>query len=185
MRVLTVGHSTRTLEELVEILRAHGAGTVVDVRRIPASRRHPHFARAVLERELGAAGLGYRWMEALGGRRSRRPGSPHVAWRVAAFAGYADHMDTEEFAVAARALLALAGAAGNAGAAPPAVLCAEALPWECHRRVLADWLVANGATVEHLIDEQRREPHAPPAFARFEAGRVVYDGPTLPLFPPG
>lgn len=182
MRVFTVGHSTRTFEELLAVLRAHGAGTVVDVRRIPASRRHPHFGRAPLERALSGAGLGYRWMESLGGRRSRRPGSPHVGWRVAAFAGYADHMDTEEFAAAARALLGLAGAAEAAGAAPPVVLCAEAEPAECHRRVLADWLVAHGATVEHLLDAARRAPHVVPEFARFEAGRVVYDGPPLPLF---
>lgn len=170
LTIYTVGHSTRTLEELVAILGAHEIELLVDVRRFPASRRHPHFARESLERALPAAGVGYLWLEDLGGRRTRRAGSPHTAWRVAGFAAYADHMDTEPFERAMATVLE------RAREHRTAVLCAEALPERCHRRLIADWLTARGVEVIHLLDATRTRRHELPDFARVESERVIYDG---------
>lgn len=186
MRIYTVGHSTRSLEELVEVLRAHGVELLVDVRRFPASRRHPHFARESLERTLPEAGIEYLWLQGLGGRRSGqkgrkgRKGSPHTAWRVAGFASYADHMETPEFREAAGTLLE------RAREATAAVMCAEALPERCHRRLLADWLTVRGTEVVHLLDRQRTRRHELPDFARVEdrgpdEARLVYDGGQMEL----
>ena len=179
MRIYTVGHSTRSLEELVEVLRAHGVELLVDVRRFPGSRRHPHFARESLERALPEAGIEYLWLEGLGGRRARRKGrkdSPHTAWRVAGFASYAEHMETGEFREAAETLLE------RARETTAAVMCAEALPERCHRRLLADWLTVRGAEVVHLLDRERTRPHELPEFARVEeGGRLVYDGGQMEL----
>lgn len=176
MRLFTVGHSTRSLDELVAILRSHGVARIADVRRFPASRRHPHFARESLERSLPEAGIDYRWFPGLGGRRSRRQDSPHTAWRVKGFAAYADHLDSPEFEEAIGALVAWASER------PAAVMCAEALPERCHRRLIADWLTARGDEVVHLLDETRSRPHEIPDFARVEGGRLIYDGgqPSLP-----
>jgi uncharacterized protein (DUF488 family) len=176
VRIFTVGHSTRTLDELIAILAAHGVKLLVDVRRYPASRRHPHFARESLERALPAAGVAYAWVPALGGRRARREDSRHTAWANDQFAGYADHMETPEFEAAARAVIARAAPEG-----PAAVMCAEAHPSRCHRRLLADWRTAQGIAVDHLLDERHAEPHTLTPFARVEAGRVVYDVGQLPL----
>lgn len=177
MKIYTVGHSTRSLEELIAMLRAHGVELLVDVRRFPASRRHPHFSRESLERTLPEAGIEYLWLEGLGGRRSRRKDSPHTAWRVAGFGSYADHMDTEEFEAAAATLLE------RAREATAAVMCAEALPERCHRRLLADWLTVRGVEVVHVLGETRARPHQVPDFARVEGERLVYDGGQMPLLP--
>lgn len=170
MTVYTVGHSTRSLPELVASLRAHGVELLVDVRRFPGSRRHPHFSRESLERALPASGIGYLWLEGLGGRRSGRAGSPHTAWKVGGFASYADHMETDEFREAAAVLL------DRAREATAAVMCAEALPERCHRRLLADWLTVHGAEVIHILDETRTRLHEIPDFARVEGERLIYDG---------
>jgi uncharacterized protein (DUF488 family) len=173
--VFTIGHSTRSLEEFLDLLAAHRIGLLVDVRRFPGSRRHPHFARDALADAAAQAGIEYRWVEALGGRRSRRAGSPHTAWRVPAFAGYADHMDGAEFAAAAAELVEWARGARTA------ILCAEARPEQCHRRLIADWLTAHGATVEHILASRRTARHQLPEFARVEGERVIYDVGQLPL----
>jgi uncharacterized protein (DUF488 family) len=173
--VFTIGHSTRGLDEFLALLDAHRIGLLVDVRRFPGSRRHPHFARAALADAAARAGIEYRWVEALGGRRSRRADSPHTAWRVPGFAGYADHMDGAEFARAAAQLLEWARSARAA------ILCAEARPEQCHRRLIADWLTAQGATVEHILAARRTARHQLPEFARVEDGRVIYDAGQLPL----
>lgn len=178
MTVYTLGHSTRTLEELLAILRAHGVELLVDVRRFPASRRHPHFSRERLERAFPVAGIDYLWLEGLGGRRPGRQGSPHVAWRVPGFASYADHMETDEFRRAAATLVE------RAREATAAVMCAEALPERCHRRLLADWLTVRGLQVVHLLDERRTRPHRLPDFARVDGERLVYDGGQMELLPP-
>jgi uncharacterized protein (DUF488 family) len=178
-RIYTIGHSTRSLDELVAILRAHGVELLADVRRFPASRRHPHFAGESLAAALPEAGIGYLWLEALGGRRSRRPGSPHNAWRIAGFAAYADHLDTPEFEQAARTLIE------RARDRTAAVMCAEALPERCHRRLIADWLKAQGHEVIHLLDERRARPHELPGFARVVNGRLLYDGGQLGLLEEG
>jgi uncharacterized protein (DUF488 family) len=173
--VFTVGHSNRSLEMFIEILRARGVLRIIDVRRFPASRKWPHFDRMALERSLPAAGIDYVGMPELGGRRKSRPDSPHTAWRVEAFRGYADFMDTPEFAEALERLERLARER------PSAVMCAEALPWRCHRSLVADALIARGWTVLEIFSEKEARPRRLPDFARLEGRRVVYDGGVLPL----
>jgi len=169
MVVYTVGHSTRSADELVAILRAHDVRGVADVRRFPASRRHPQFAREALAARLAADGIAYDWLPALGGRRAARPDSPHRGWRVEAFRAYADHMETPEFAAGLARLVALAALR------PTAILCAEAVPWRCHRQLIADALVARGVAVVHLLGTTT-SPHRLTAFARRDGDRLVYDG---------
>jgi uncharacterized protein (DUF488 family) len=173
--VYTVGHSTLALDEFLALLRAHGIAAVVDVRRYPASRRHPHFGREALARALADAGIEYRWLPELGGRRSARPDSPHVAWRNTSFRGYADHMDGEEFAGGLVALLDLARER------PTAIMCAESVPWRCHRQLIADALVARGVTVRHVLGPRASSEHTLAAFARVAGDRVVYDRGQLDL----
>src|SRR5262245_24641073 len=157
------------------LLRAHGIGGIADVRRYPGSRRHPHFAREALADSLAAAGLRYDWLPALGGRRTPRPDSPHVAWREASFRAYADHMETAEFRDGLARLLELATAR------PTAVLCAEAVPWRCHRQLIADALIARGVTVLHILDDGPPRRHVLSRIARLDGERVVYDVGYLPL----
>ncbi len=169
-RVYTVGHGTRSTEELVEVLREAGVEILVDVRRYPGSRRHPHFARAALEESLPAAGVGYEWRgEALGGRRQPRPDSANVAWRVAAFRGYADHLASEEFRTA------LAELEERAATVAQAVMCAETLWWRCHRRLIADSLVSDGHEVVHLGMGRNVRHTLHEAARRSERGVLVYD----------
>jgi len=167
--VYTLGHSTRTADAFMTLLAAHGIGGVADVRRYPGSRRHPHFAREALADSLTAAGLHYDWLPALGGRRAPRPDSPHVAWREASFRAYADHMETAEFRDGLATLLEFAAVR------PTAVLCAEAVPWRCHRQLIADALVARGVTVLHVLDDGPPRPHALSRIARLDGERVIYD----------
>jgi uncharacterized protein (DUF488 family) len=173
--VYTLGHSTRPLEALIALLGGHAIRGVADVRRFPASRRHPQFAREALERSLPAAGVRYDWLPALGGRRPVRTDSPHVGWREAGFRGYADHMDTPEFREGVAALLA------RAAERPTAIMCAEAVPWRCHRQLIADALVVRGVTVLHVIDAGAARPHALSRLARLEGDHIVYDAGHLPL----
>jgi uncharacterized protein (DUF488 family) len=142
--IYTVGHSTRSSQELLGLLREAGVERLADVRAFPSSRRHPQFNRDALSGWLGEAGIVYRHMPALGGRRSPDPGSPNGGWREVAFQGYADHMRSAEFQ---DALTALEAAARES---PTAIMCAEAVWWRCHRRLIADALVARGWRVEHL-----------------------------------
>jgi uncharacterized protein (DUF488 family) len=167
--VHTLGHSTLTLDEFFALLEAHGLDAIADVRRFPASRRHPHFAREPLAEAHAARGIAYSWLVSLGGRRDPRPESPHVAWRNAAFRGYADHMDGAEFRQGLDALLVLA--AGHR----TALMCAEAVPWRCHRQLIADALVVRGVEVRHVTGRRDPEPHRLTPFARVEGDRIVYD----------
>lgn len=169
MIVHTVGHSTLALDDFLALLESHGIETVADVRRFPASRRHPHFGAEPLARALGPGGLTYVSFPGLGGRRRGRPDSPHTAWRNESFRAYADHMDTPEFAQALGQLVTLATAR------PTTLLCAEAVPWRCHRQLIADALVARGVEVRHVVGPGRAEPHRLTPFARLEGERVVYD----------
>jgi uncharacterized protein (DUF488 family) len=137
----TVGHSTRSSEELLAVLHEAGVELVADVRAFPSSRRHPQFNRGPLTDWLAVAGIGYRHLPGLGGRRSPVSGSPNGGWRELAFQGYADHMRSREFQ---DALVA------TARVTPTAIMCAEAVWWRCHRRLIADALVARGWRVEHL-----------------------------------
>lgn len=170
MQIWTAGHSNRSLEAFLAILSTHGIRQIADVRRYPASRRWPHFGAAALSESLPAAGIAYAGMPELGGRRKARPDSPHTAWRVEAFRGYADYMDTPEFR---EALLRLEEVAR---AAPTAILCAEALPWQCHRSLIADSLMARGWDVLEILSEREARPKKLPDFARLDGDRVIYDG---------
>jgi uncharacterized protein (DUF488 family) len=174
----TVGHGTLPQEDFTALVSGAGIEVVVDVRSFPASRRHPQFGREAMERWLPDAGIAYRWEPRLGGRRRARPDSPHGALRVAAFRGYADHMETDEFRDAIDDLLA------EGGTRPVAVMCAESVWWRCHRRLLADAVVLlRGTPVEHLFHDGRIDPHRPTPEARVDGRRLVYDGgePGLPL----
>src|SRR5262249_33022067 len=163
----------------VELLRAHGVAGVADVRRFPASRRHPHFAREALAEALAREHVAYRWLPALGGRRRPRADSPHVAWRSEAFRAYADHMDTHEFAAG------IAGLVASGRERAVAVLCAEAVPWRCHRQLIADALVARGVEVRHIVGPQPAAAHRLTPFARLDGERVVYDRGQVELPSPG
>lgn len=178
MIVHTVGHSTLALPDFLAMLVADGVHAIADVRRYPASRRHPHFAREALAEALVAAGIAYRWLPGLGGRRRGRQDSPHVAWQSASFRAYADHMETAEFRTELDELLALARER------PTAVMCAEAVPWRCHRQLIADTLVARSVEVRHLLGRGvAPAAHRLTAFARLEGTRVVYDRGQLDLRP--
>jgi uncharacterized protein (DUF488 family) len=167
--IWTVGHSNRTLDAFLAILAAHGVRQVADVRRYPASRKWPHFSAEAMEKSLPAAGVAYVGMPELGGRRKSSPDSPHTAWRVEAFRGYADYMDTPEFREA------LARLEGIARPTATAILCAEALPWQCHRSLIADSLMARGWDVFEILSEREARPKRLPEFARLDGDRVVYD----------
>jgi uncharacterized protein (DUF488 family) len=173
--IWTVGHSNHPLERFLEILHAHHIERVIDVRRFPASRRWPHFNAAGLERSLPEGGIDYAGRPELGGRRKARPDSPHTAWRVEAFRGYADFMDTPEFAAELDRLLELARERRSA------LMCAEALPWRCHRSLIADALLARGWSVLEILSEKEARPHELPPFARLEGPRVIYDVGELPI----
>ena len=169
MVVHTLGHSTLTFVDFLALLEAHAIAVVADVRRFPASRRHPHFNREALAAALPSADRPYCWLPELGGRRTGRPGSPHVAWQNTAFRAYADHMETPDFAAGLVELLDLARQR------PTTILCAEAVPWRCHRQLIADALVVRGIEVRHIVSQAAPAPHRLTAFARLEGDRVLYD----------
>jgi uncharacterized protein (DUF488 family) len=149
----TIGHSTRTARELIELLRAHAVEQVVDVRTIPRSRHNPQFTRLALSRSLRAARIGYRHLKALGGLRHARPDSVNLGWRNASFRGYADYMQTEDFAASLERLEQLAARR------PTAILCAEALPWRCHRSLIADAFTVVRWGVLHILSRKSAQPH--------------------------
>jgi uncharacterized protein (DUF488 family) len=167
-RVLAIGHSTRPIEELLALLRANGVATLADVRTVPRSRRNPQFAQDALAPALAAAGIRYAHLPKLGGLRRPRADSPNGGWRNESFRGYADHMQTEAFAAGLEELRALC--AGG----PVALLCAEAVPWRCHRSLVADALLARGVVVEHVVGPGRTRPHRLTPFAVIEGPRVRY-----------
>lgn len=169
--IFTVGHGARSLDEFLALLREAEIEVLVDVRRFPGSRRHPHFAREALEASLGKAGIELRWEgTALGGRRSALPNSRHLGWRSSAFQGYADHMDTDEFRIALRGVIDLAQQR------PVAIMCAETLWWNCHRRLIADALTLQGLHVVHLVRPGERQDHVLHEAARPDEQRFpIYD----------
>jgi uncharacterized protein (DUF488 family) len=167
--LFTIGHSTRGLDELVRMCAAQGVQVIADVRRFPGSRRSPHFARKALQESLPANGIDYLWLVDLGGRRRRPASAPPSPWHVDAFAAYADYMLTPAFRAAAGHLTdALA-------MRPTAIMCAEASPYRCHRRLISDWAELHRIEVVHLIDERRSERHHVTAFARRDGDDVRYD----------
>jgi uncharacterized protein (DUF488 family) len=168
VRVFTVGHSTRTLDELVDLLRDAGVSIVADIRTIPRSRHNPQFEGKALRSALPRRRIRYVHLPALGGLRHARKDSPNAGWRNAGFRGYADHMLTDDFERGLDALHALT----REGTV--AVMCAEAVPWRCHRTLVADALTVRGAQVEHITGPGRRSLHRLTPFARVEGTRITY-----------
>lgn len=179
--VFTIGHSTRSIEEFIALLRGNGVTRIVDVRRFPGSRRHPQFGRDTLPASLADAGIGYRHEEALGGRRASDPSagpSPNTAWRVAAFRAYADYMATPPFRAALERLMR------DAADGRPAIMCAEAVPWRCHRRLITDALLARGVPVLDIIGPGRAEAAglSPHAVVQPDGGLLYPATPQVDLF---
>ena len=168
----TIGHSTRSIDEFIDLLSEHKIRLLVDVRRFPASRRYPHFNGADLARSLGAADIAYQHMPALGGRRPGRPDSANLGWRNAGLRGYADHMQTEEF------WGALEGLMGYGMSKRTAIMCAEAVPWRCHRWLISDALLVHGWTIVHILSTKKTQIHTATAFAKQTDGRLIYPAET-------
>jgi uncharacterized protein (DUF488 family) len=168
--IYTIGHSSHSAERFLDLLRAHDIRQLADVRLLPQSRRHPQFGQAALSRALEAAGIVYRHFPALGGMRRPRPDSMNTALREPAFRGYADHMQSAEFEEGIRAL------DGFARFAHTTVMCAEALWWQCHRRLLADALFVRGVIVQHIVPGKPPKPHELSEFGRPDGAGVIYPG---------
>jgi uncharacterized protein (DUF488 family) len=172
--MMTIGHSTLAMESFLRALRENGCTTLVDVRRFPGSRRYPHFSQERLFASLRDAEIRPLWREGLGGRREAKPDSVNTGWRNESFRGYADYMQTDHFAQEIGWLMALADFDSTA------VMCAEAVPWRCHRSLIGDAVLARGGVVEDIFVEtdgrSSRRPHAMTEFARVEGERVWYPG---------
>ena len=166
--VWTIGHSTRPIGEILDLLSEFGIEAIADVRRYPGSRRQPQYARENFSRTLEETGRVYCWLPALGGRRRPAPDSPNTAWRSEAFRGYADYLATEEFAAGLMELAMLAGGLRTA------IMCAEAVWWRCHRSLIADVLKSLGFEVVHILGpgSAKEHPYTPPA--RIVAGELTY-----------
>jgi len=165
--VHTIGHSTRTIKYFIELLTAHRIELLIDVRRWPVSRRHPQFNRESLAASLAAKGIEYIWRQDLGGFRKAAPDSPNTAWRVSTFRAYADFMLTEDFARIIGEVESLARTKRIA------ILCAEAVPWRCHRQLLADAFLVRGWPVRHIMDDGCHAHKLPP-FARPQGQTIMY-----------
>ncbi len=171
--IFTIGHSTRTLDELLALLQAHNVTRLADIRTVPRSRRYPHFAREALASSLPAHGIAYKHFPGLGGLRRPLRESINTAWRNDSFRGYADYMGTASFERSLDDLLAFADGDRTA------VMCAEAVWWRCHRRLLADALVARDVEVFHIVSRSDTVRHQLSPMARVVNGRVTYPGETL------
>jgi len=169
--IYTIGHGNKGFDELVDILKGYGIQTLSDIRSYPGSKRNPHFSREALETNLPQAGVTYEWYKGLGGYRKDGLGaeSPHVVLKSQGFRNYADYMLTKAFKENIDELLQLAGS-GNT-----CIMCAETLPFRCHRWLLSDYLVANQVEVIHIIDLERVESHKLSKYARIHAGNLFYD----------
>jgi uncharacterized protein (DUF488 family) len=168
--IWTVGHSTRSIAEFLSVLQAHAIEAVADVRSLPGSRRFPHFDSEPLSQTLAEAGIEYKWIPALGGRRRTRSDSPNTAWRSKAFRGYADYMETDGFHAGIAELLTLACDKRTA------VMCAEAVWWRCHRSLISDYLKAGDIRVVHLFDAAKTQEHPYTPAAQVRNGRLSYRG---------
>lgn len=166
--VLTIGHSTRELEPFIDLLQAHGVEKVADIRTIPRSRRNPQFNRETLPDHLKAAHMGYVHLPDLGGLRHARRDSPNGGWRNASFRGFADYMQTETFEKALKGLIQLSKRE------QVALMCAEAVPWRCHRSLVADALNIRGVVVEHIMNSKKRQVHKLTPWARVDGEAVTY-----------
>jgi uncharacterized protein (DUF488 family) len=173
--ILTIGHSTRPIEEFVGMLQAHGVERLIDVRTVPKSRYNPQFQSEALAASLKSAGIEYRHMPGLGGLRHARKDSTNTGWRNDSFRGYADYMETPEFERNLEELIGLSEEKRTV------VMCAEAVPWRCHRSLIADALTARGIVAEHIMSGTDVRPHTLTSFARVEGFRVTYPPDSLTL----
>ncbi|HEY3325647.1 MAG TPA: DUF488 domain-containing protein [Novimethylophilus sp.] len=177
--VLTVGHSTRSIEEFIGLLKAHEVTCLMDVRTVPRSRHNPQFSREALAASLELADIRYIHMAGLGGFRHTSSPSPNAGWRNESFRGYADYMQTPDFAGNLAKLIELAKRERVA------TMCAEAMPWRCHRSLIADALTVHGVRVEEIASRTRREVHALTSFAKVEGAVITYPPPLLDSWPDG
>jgi uncharacterized protein (DUF488 family) len=166
--VLTIGHSTRSIESFIEMLLAHGVKRLVDVRTIPRSRTNPQFNREILKQSLAEAGIGYTHAAELGGLRHARKDSRNTGWRNASFRGYADYMQTPEFDAALTSLIEAAKREQIT------IMCAEAVPWRCHRSLIGDALKARGIAVGDIMSATRAQQHELTSFAKVNGTQVTY-----------
>jgi len=171
--IWTIGHSTRTIEEFIDLLREHQIEILVDVRHFPGSRRFPHFNKPQLADTLGTVGIRYEHLVELGGRRPVQPDSPNLMWRNASFRGYADYMETLRFREGIERLLKIARTGRTA------IMCSEVLWWRCHRSMIADELKANGVRVLHIMASRKTQEHPYTSAARLVDGRLSYEIPSL------
>jgi len=169
-RIYTIGHSTRTFDELVAMLRSFNVSVLADIRTIPRSRHNPQFNRDTLRSALHTPRRRYVHLPELGGLRRAREGSPNTGWRNASFRGFADYMLTQDFEAGLAKLWALTANG------PVALMCAEAVPWRCHRSLIADLLTARGARVEHITSAKRSVLHRLTPFAKIEGMHITYPG---------
>jgi len=171
VRIWTIGHSTRTIDEFISLLQANQIRSLADVRTLPGSRRYPQFKMETLADSLSKVGIRYEHFPELGGRRKPRDDSRNLAWRNASFRGYADYMETEEFQKGVKRLLDFAADAG-----PTAIMCAEAVWWRCHRSLISDYLKVRGIGVMHVLNANKTEPHPYTSAARIVNGELSYAG---------
>jgi uncharacterized protein (DUF488 family) len=174
MRIWTIGHSTRAIDEFISLLEENEIKLLVDVRAWPGSKRYQQFNKDALAESLNARGIRYEHFPELGGKRKSKPDSRNTAWRNASFRGYADYMETEQFQKGIERLLDVAAEAG-----PTAIMCAEAVWWRCHRSLIADYLKARGVEVLHVLGANKVEPHPYTSVARIVNGELSYEAESL------
>jgi uncharacterized protein (DUF488 family) len=174
VKIWTVGHSTREIDNFISLLQGNGIKLIADVRMFPGSKRYPQFNGAALAEMLGEHGILYEHFLELGGRRKAKPDSRNMAWRNESFRGYADYMETQKFRDGIARLVELANDAG-----PIAIMCAEAVWWRCHRSLISDYLKTRGVEVIHILDAGKTEPHPYTSAARIVAGELSYTSETL------
>jgi len=193
MRIWTIGHSTRTIDEFISLLKANEINLLADVRAWPGSKRYPHFNKDVLAKSLSEQGIRYEHFPELGGKRKSKPDSRNTAWRNASFRGYADYMETEQFQNGIERLLNIAGQGaatwavaekrydGSEAVTPCAIaiMCAEAVWWRCHRSLIADCLKARGVEVLHVLGATKVDPHPYTPAARIVNGELSYETESL------
>jgi uncharacterized protein (DUF488 family) len=176
MKIWTIGHSTRSIDDFISLLKKNEIKLLADVRSLPGSKRYPQFNKDGLEKSLNAHGIRYEHFPELGGRRKPKADSRNTAWRNASFRGYADYMETEQFQKGVECLLAVAGEAG-----PAAIMCAEAVWWRCHRALVSDYLKARDIEVMHILDANKVEPHPFTSAAQIVGGMLSYGSEADPL----
>ena len=174
MKIWTIGHSTRKIEDFISLLKKNEIKLLADVRSLPGSKRYPQFNKDGLEKSLNAHGIRYEHFPELGGRRKPNADSRNTAWRNASFRGYADYMETEEFHKGVERLLGLAREAG-----PAAIMCAEAVWWRCHRSLISDYLKACDIEVMHILNANKIEPHPFTSAAHIVKGQLSYGAESL------